>query len=128
MSAPFIYYFSNECPFWEKRGALIRGRRSLNISRQKRGANSREVLFRTKALFRVNTVWITVHYTSMHNAAITFISYNTPLAQAEYCRMLFTTCDLYNGIMWLTPVYILAKRTVHNNGNSFSNDFLNLTP
>ena len=35
MSGPFKYYFSNELPFWEKRGSLIPGRRSLNISRQK---------------------------------------------------------------------------------------------
>ena len=36
---------------WEKRGALIRGRCSLNISCQKVGANSREGLFRVNALF-----------------------------------------------------------------------------
>ena len=40
MSAPFRYYFSKERRFAEKRGALIRGRRSLNISRQKVGANA----------------------------------------------------------------------------------------
>ena len=40
-------------PFWEKRGALIQGKRSLNTSCQKeRDANSRE------ALCRVNTVII----------------------------------------------------------------------
>ena len=38
MSAPFKFYFSNERPFGEKKGTLIRGRRSLNISCQKRGA------------------------------------------------------------------------------------------
>ena len=67
MSAPFKYYFSNEGPFLEKRGVLIPGRRSSNISRQKEeggggggegggrgGASSREALFRTYALFRVN--------------------------------------------------------------------------
>ena len=37
-------------PLSEKKGALIRGRRSLNISCQKGGNNSRE------AFFRVNTV------------------------------------------------------------------------
>ena len=41
MSASFKYYVSNEHPFWEKRGALSRGGRSLNISRQMGGANSR---------------------------------------------------------------------------------------
>ena len=46
MSAPFKYYISNERSFWEKRGALIRGRGSLNISREKGDANSRETLFR----------------------------------------------------------------------------------
>ena len=56
MRAPFKYYFSKEHLFWEKRGALIRGRRSLNISRQKGGANSREALSRAEALFRVNRV------------------------------------------------------------------------
>ena len=35
MSAPFKNYFRNNCPFWEKRRELIRGRHSLNISRQK---------------------------------------------------------------------------------------------
>ena len=42
ISAPFKYnlnYFLNERPFWEKRRVLIRGRRLLNISRQKGGAN-----------------------------------------------------------------------------------------
>ena len=34
MSAPFRYYFSKERLFCEKRGALIRGRCSLNISCQ----------------------------------------------------------------------------------------------
>ena len=56
MSVPFKYYFSEERFFWGKRGALIRGRRSLNISREKRGTNLREALFRAEALFRVNTV------------------------------------------------------------------------
>ena len=56
MAATFKYYFSNERPFWEKRGALIRGRRSLNISRQNGNANSREALFWSKVFFRINTV------------------------------------------------------------------------
>ena len=30
MSAPFEHYFSNERPFWEKIGAVIREKRSLN--------------------------------------------------------------------------------------------------
>ena len=33
MSAPFKYYFSKECLFWEKRGALIRGRSSFKHRR-----------------------------------------------------------------------------------------------
>ena len=36
MSAPYKYYFLNERPFKENRGVLIRGRRSLNISDQKK--------------------------------------------------------------------------------------------
>ena len=44
MSTPFKFYLSNERPFSEKRGALIRGRGSLNISHKKWGwgANSSE--------------------------------------------------------------------------------------
>ena len=42
---PFKYYLLNERSFSEKREVLIRGKHSLNISRQKEGANSREVLF-----------------------------------------------------------------------------------
>ena len=41
MSAPFKFYFSNERPLGEKKGTLIRGRRSLNISCQKRGSTSK---------------------------------------------------------------------------------------
>ena len=52
MNAPFKYYFSNECLFWEKRGALIWGRCTLNILHQKMGANLSEVLI------LVNTVYI----------------------------------------------------------------------
>ena len=40
MRALFKYYFSSERPFWEKKGALIRGIRSLSISRQTGGALS----------------------------------------------------------------------------------------
>ena len=38
ISAPFKYYFSNEHPSFEREGALIRGRQSLNISLQRGGA------------------------------------------------------------------------------------------
>ena len=43
MSAPLKYYFLNERSVCEKRGALIRGRCSLNIKRQKGDANSRDM-------------------------------------------------------------------------------------
>ena len=59
MSAPFKYYFS--------RGALIRGRHSLNISSQTGGANSSEALFRAQALFQVNTVY----FEYQHEALLT---------------------------------------------------------
>ena len=45
ISAPFKYYFSNEHPSFERKGALIRGRQSLNISLQRGGGtNLMEVL------------------------------------------------------------------------------------
>ena len=50
MSAPFNTIFQKSASFERKEGAFIRGRRSLNISRQTGGADSRE------ALFRVNMV------------------------------------------------------------------------
>ena len=60
MSALFKYYFSNESPFSEKAGALIRWRHLLNTSRQKgrggRGcSNSREALYRVNKVFPVGS-------------------------------------------------------------------------
>ena len=45
MNTPFKYYLSNERPFSEKTKGFIRGRRSLNISRQKGDANLMDPLF-----------------------------------------------------------------------------------
>ena len=57
MRARFKYYLLNEHPFLEKREVLICGKHSLNISRQKEGANSREVLFGAQTIFWVNKVY-----------------------------------------------------------------------
>ena len=57
MRAPFKSYLLNGRPFSEKREVLVRGKHSLHISRQKEGANSREVLFGAETIFWVNTVY-----------------------------------------------------------------------
>ena len=49
--------------FWEKRGALIRGRRSFNLSRQKWGANSREVWLNTvyKCTYTIIYIYVCIY-------------------------------------------------------------------